>query len=299
MNNPSDRPPPYIPRWGQDLQQSGSRRLDPQHDPFGSDPPADEEWGSPPRSEPGRPSPRSLVPDAAQESSRRSVRPRPRNRLRTVLRYSLTFGVAAVLTLAVIALLIQGPGSRDAQPTQNAGSAFTTRFKGDDNLQAKTGPALASADPAAAAMPRSPGIAARAPSAEVPAARPSPPVAIATPAPNVAPPPAPQPIETRPPTQPSRTLGREEIDILFSQGEAFVRVGDFVSARVVFRRAAESRDVRAALALGATYDPILLARMGARGITPDVAQAREWYTRARDYGSREAAERLQALANVR
>jgi len=67
----------------------------------------------------------------------------------------------------------------------------------------------------------------------------------------------------------------------------------------VFRRAAEARDPRAALALGATYDPILLARMGARGITPDVAMAREWYTRAREYGSFEAAGRLQALANAR
>jgi TPR repeat protein len=68
---------------------------------------------------------------------------------------------------------------------------------------------------------------------------------------------------------------------------------------VVFRRAAEARHARAALALGATYDPILLARMGARGITPDVALAREWYGRARDYGSPDAAEMLRALANVR
>jgi hypothetical protein len=302
LTNPSDRPPPYIPRWGQDPHQGEGRRLDPQHDPFGSDRPTHDEWGSL-RGEPAHPSPRSRDPGTAQESPHQSARPhlRPRSRLSTILRYSFTFGLAAALTLALVYLLIQGPGSRDAQPTQNAGSAFTTRFKGDSEPQAKAGSALASADPAAAAVPRSPGLAARPPVAEVPAAKPVPPVASVAPVPNLAPPRAtpPQPVETRPPAQPPRTLGREEIDFLYSQGEAFVRVGDFASARVVFRRAAEARDARAALALGATYDPILLARMGARGIAPDVAMAREWYNRARDYGSREAADRLQALATVR
>jgi TPR repeat protein len=103
----------------------------------------------------------------------------------------------------------------------------------------------------------------------------------------------------QPPSPTRPTLGREEIEILFRQGENFVTVGDFASARMVFRRAAESGDARAALALGATYDPILLTRMGAKGITPDVALAREWYTRAREFGSAEAAGRLQALANAR
>ena len=50
------------------------------------------------------------------------------------------------------------------------------------------------------------------------------------------------------------------------QGEQFVASGDLVTARLVFQRAAEAGDATAALAMGATYDPTVLAKLGARGI---------------------------------
>ena len=43
--------------------------------------------------------------------------------------------------------------------------------------------------------------------------------------------------------------------------------GDLVTARLLFRRAAEAGDAEGALALGATYDPGVLAKLGVRGIS--------------------------------
>ena len=94
-----------------------------------------------------------------------------------------------------------------------------------------------------------------------------------------------------------RSLGLDEIKILLKQGEDFVSVGDFASARLVFRRVWEANDARGALALAATCDPIVLARINAKGGTPDVEKAREWYLKARDLGSPDAALRLEALAS--
>jgi TPR repeat protein len=81
------------------------------------------------------------------------------------------------------------------------------------------------------------------------------------------------------------------------QGEQFMAVGDVAAARIVFRRAAEAGDAAAALAMGTTYDPLILKRMGALGVTPDPYQARSWYERAKDFGSSEAPRRIEMLAN--
>jgi TPR repeat protein len=81
------------------------------------------------------------------------------------------------------------------------------------------------------------------------------------------------------------------------QGEEFITVGDVVTARIVFQRAAEAGDANAALAVGATYDPTVLAKLGAVGISGDTAQARSWYEKAERLGSPEARRRLGALAN--
>jgi len=110
---------------------------------------------------------------------------------------------------------------------------------------------------------------------------------------------APAPVTPAPPPAPVRpavTLDPDEIAVLLKQGEQFIAAGDVVTARVPFERAAEAGDARAALALGATYDPAVLARLGVRGITADVAKARSWYEKARALGSAEAAGRLATLA---
>jgi TPR repeat protein len=51
-----------------------------------------------------------------------------------------------------------------------------------------------------------------------------------------------------------------------------------VTARIVFQRAAEAGDANAALALGATYDPTVLAKLGVAGL--GLEKARTWYQKA-------------------
>jgi len=81
------------------------------------------------------------------------------------------------------------------------------------------------------------------------------------------------------------------------QGEELMAAGDVVTARTVFQRAAEASDANAAIAVGATYDPTVFAKLGVVGITADTAQARSWYEKAEKLGSPEARRRLDLLAN--
>jgi TPR repeat protein len=99
--------------------------------------------------------------------------------------------------------------------------------------------------------------------------------------------------------QADRKFSADEIDRMVRQGEAFLKQGDVSAARVVLVRAAEAHDPRAALALGSTYDPTVLQRMGAVGIKPDAEKAHFWYERAAEFGSGEANKRLTALAQLR
>lgn len=93
----------------------------------------------------------------------------------------------------------------------------------------------------------------------------------------------------------SAALAADEIAFLVRRGQELVGTGDFASARLLFRRAAEGGDANAALQLGATYDPAFLRQLGAVGAAPDPAQARAWYRRAADLGSAEAAGRIARL----
>jgi hypothetical protein len=51
------------------------------------------------------------------------------------------------------------------------------------------------------------------------------------------------------------------------------------------------------LALGATYDPIVLAYLGVAGLGANVEKARIWYQKAESLGSTEATRRLAILEN--
>ena len=95
----------------------------------------------------------------------------------------------------------------------------------------------------------------------------------------------------------NRALDPEEIKLLTKQGEQFAAAGDLVTARILFQRAAEAGDATAAIALGATYDPNALAKLGVVGMVADVEKARSWYRKAESFGSPEASRRLNALAN--
>jgi TPR repeat protein len=109
----------------------------------------------------------------------------------------------------------------------------------------------------------------------------------------------PSPQSPAPPQAPvaSRSMDAQEIAHMVKRGEELLNTGDVASARLLLRRAAEARDARAAFALAATYDPSVLKRLGVYGSAPDVAIARDWYEKAKQYGSREAPQRLELLAS--
>lgn len=89
-----------------------------------------------------------------------------------------------------------------------------------------------------------------------------------------------------------------EIALLVNRGKAFLNDGDVVSARLVLRRAAEAGSAEAALALGASYDPLVIKQTGAVGVQADAEQARQWYQKAAALGSNAASRQLANLANV-
>jgi hypothetical protein len=123
-----------------------------------------------------------------------------------------------------------------------------------------------------------------------------PPPLVATPQPVL----APAPGGMSPPADGVRLqLGNDEIATLVKRGKDFMTNGDLASARLLLRRAAEAGSAEAALALGATFDPLVLRRLGAIGAMPDAAQARKWYQKAADLGSDAASQQLAKLAPPR
>jgi hypothetical protein len=100
------------------------------------------------------------------------------------------------------------------------------------------------------------------------------------------------------PPPPIVPLDPEEIATLLKRGHDFLKAGDVAAARLALRRAAAAGNERAALALGATFDPAFLVELGVLGFASDVTQARVWYQRALELGSNEASRRLQLLAGV-
>jgi TPR repeat protein len=91
-------------------------------------------------------------------------------------------------------------------------------------------------------------------------------------------------------------LNPDAIAAFLERAQELVASGDFAAARVLLLRAAEARDPKAALALAATFDPIILQRTGAYGVVSEVPSARHWYEKAKEFGSEEASQRLEMLA---
>jgi TPR repeat protein len=103
--------------------------------------------------------------------------------------------------------------------------------------------------------------------------------------------------ERAPPSLIIRQMDRDELAFLVRRGEIFINSGDVAAARLMLQRAAEAGDVHAALALASTFDPNTIQELGIQGLTADEAMARLWYERAAQFGSPEAPQRLQQLAN--
>jgi hypothetical protein len=208
-------------------------------------------------------------------------------------------GLAAALAWGLVSLPAWKKGPQMARPEASASSAALPATAKSTN-QVK----LALVEPPAA--PAQP--------VETTAAAPAvPPVAVEPAGPELsqrtatatAPQPVPVPQQAAPlqPTSPQQQddhpalrLDDAEIAVLIERGNDFLKNGDFASARLLLRRAADSGSADAAMALATTFDPVVLARLGAIGATADIAKAREWYQRAVDLGSTAASQRLAKLA---
>jgi TPR repeat protein len=83
---------------------------------------------------------------------------------------------------------------------------------------------------------------------------------------------------------------------LCAEGLAALAKGDIATARAFFVNAATAGDVRALVALGDTFDPATLGRLGVVGLKGDGAKARDYYSRALAAGATGARERIAALA---
>ncbi len=104
------------------------------------------------------------------------------------------------------------------------------------------------------------------------------------------------PAETAVPAQPKPDrVATESAAALLGRGDALLRTGDIVSARSFYQQAAEAGNARAALMLGATFDPAFLRQAQVQGLRGDLAMAYRWYRRAQQLGDPEAAQLLEAL----
>ena len=101
------------------------------------------------------------------------------------------------------------------------------------------------------------------------------------------------------PNHPAVQLDSDEMTRLIKRGKDFLAQGNFASARLLFKRAADAGNAEAALALGSTYDPSVIKQLGAVSITPDIDGALKWYKTAADHGSAEAAGLFANLMRLR
>jgi hypothetical protein len=164
------------------------------------------------------------------------------------------------------------------------------------------GTSPAALTPRMPAAPRAPAtrVTAPAPAAPAPAAA-APPSAPANPASRAPVPDIAAPVSAPPPPSPASAaaaLDRDEVAALLVRARTYLSAGDVAAARLVLRRAAERDDAQAALALGGTYDPAVLRRLGIINFHADPAQAREWYRRAAELGSPDASLRLDQLVQT-
>jgi hypothetical protein len=110
---------------------------------------------------------------------------------------------------------------------------------------------------------------------------------------------APVPASTLPaaiaPAPPTSGSASAEMAEMLAHGDSLLRNGDVASARLFYERAAGAGDGRAALRLGATFDPEVLGRLGLGRLQANPAEARSWYSRARDLGAVGVKTQLNSL----
>src|SRR5271168_2629396 len=91
------------------------------------------------------------------------------------------------------------------------------------------------------------------------------------------------------------TFSGAEIAGLLARGDWLFATGDVASARLLYERAADAGEARAAVRLGETFDPAYLDGSHLRGLQGDRDMAVLWYRHARDLGATGVASRLKKL----
>lgn len=83
--------------------------------------------------------------------------------------------------------------------------------------------------------------------------------------------------------------------LALKRGDAMLAIKDVSAARKLYEYAANSGNADAAAALGRTYDPVFVNRLGTLGLRPDSAAAAIWYRRAVALGDAGAETLLRNL----
>jgi TPR repeat protein len=85
---------------------------------------------------------------------------------------------------------------------------------------------------------------------------------------------------------------------LIARGDEFLRHSDVTSARLFYKLAASRGSAAGAIAMGSSYDPILLERNGVRGVRPEPGRALAWYSIATELGDAGGKARSDQLLEV-
>lgn len=96
-----------------------------------------------------------------------------------------------------------------------------------------------------------------------------------------APPAVTAPAAARPP------VSAQEAAKMLERGNTLFEAGDIISARLLFRRAAQAGNAAGATAMARSYDPDVLAKQ-MLGAAANEQEAQRWYARARELGDRDS-----------
>ena len=95
-----------------------------------------------------------------------------------------------------------------------------------------------------------------------------------------------------------RSGEEDRVDTLMAYGRKMMDVGYLAGARAYYQRAAEAGSAKAAVAVGATYDPNVLKALVIQGAKPDPKAAQTWYATAAGLGIADPQAEIAALKTM-
>ena len=99
--------------------------------------------------------------------------------------------------------------------------------------------------------------------------------------------------------EPAAELPPSEIAYFVKRAQELMASGDLHAARLLLIRAARAHDARAALLLAKSYDPSGSRQSGGSDPGRDPEQARNWYQKAKEWGSQEAQRQTDGRPSYR